>query len=243
MNRPMTDPVALIAALAEEARSAAGKSPDPEPEELLDYLAGRLSPEDEERIGRRLAASPEAARALLDLAELEAAGAAVEGQPPELAVMAGWRDLRSQLPAATPRSSRPPVWLSTVAATLLVSTVGLGSKVLLDRSERNRPVASATKIVEFLSRPRGEREPPIDLAPGQSLVLALGPAVRCPTYTARIAGPGERDLQTVQLERDPLGRLALNLPGLPGEYRLSLYGCDHRSELEKHSFRIKGNAR
>nr|MDP9122821.1 hypothetical protein [Acidobacteriota bacterium] len=66
MSRPpRTDSAALVAALAERSRGGA-PSAAPEPEELLDYLAGRLSPEDEERIGRQLAADPEAARALLD---------------------------------------------------------------------------------------------------------------------------------------------------------------------------------
>ena len=64
-----TDREALISALAEQARSDAPAGPDPEPEELLDYLAGRLAPEDEQRVARQLVASPAAARTLLDLAE------------------------------------------------------------------------------------------------------------------------------------------------------------------------------
>src|SRR3954465_13370454 len=114
MPPPRTDAEALIAALAEQARSAAGETLDPEPEELLDYLAGALTPEDEERLGRQLAASPEATRALLDLAELEAAGAAAGEGPADLAARAGWRALETRLPTAPPQSRRPPVWLSAV---------------------------------------------------------------------------------------------------------------------------------
>src|SRR4051794_23131156 len=112
MTRPPTDREALIAALAEEARS--GAAGEPEPEELLEFLAGRLPPEDERRVERQLAASPEAARALLDLQDLEAAGAAAGTQPTELAVRAGWRDLQGRLPAASswrhpfPPADTPP---------------------------------------------------------------------------------------------------------------------------------------
>src|SRR5437660_12743030 len=101
MTRPPTDRDALIAALAEQARSGAPPG-DPDPEELLDFLAGTLPPEDERRVDRQLSASPEAARALLDLADFEAAGAAAGTQPPELAVRAAWRDLRERLPVALP---------------------------------------------------------------------------------------------------------------------------------------------
>ncbi|HYN20705.1 MAG TPA: hypothetical protein VE078_07085, partial [Thermoanaerobaculia bacterium] len=94
MSRAQTDAAALIAALAEEARQGAGEAREPEPEELLDYLAGRLSAEEEESMARQLVASPAAARALLDLADLEAAEAAAGSQPAELAAHAGWRDLQ-----------------------------------------------------------------------------------------------------------------------------------------------------
>src|SRR3954447_23843892 len=128
MTRPPTDREALIAALAEQARSGP-PSVETEPEELLDYLAGRLSPEDEERLGRQLAASPEAARALLDLQDLEAAGAAAGTQPAELAGRAGWRDLQGRLPAAVPWFRRLPPLLSSIAAALLVTTVSLKVQV------------------------------------------------------------------------------------------------------------------
>src|SRR3954449_10673258 len=120
MTRPPTDREALIAALAEEARS--GVTGEPEPEELLEFLAGRLPPEDERRVERQLAASPEAARALLDLQDLEAAGAAAGTQPTDLAVRAGWRDLQGRLPAAVPWYRRLPPVVSPIAASRVFFT-------------------------------------------------------------------------------------------------------------------------
>src|SRR5215216_3938761 len=114
---PSTDRDALIAALAEQAQSDAPDAPgmpEPEPEELLDYLAGRLAPEDEQRIARRLVADPAAARSLLDLAEIQAAGATAGERPAELAVLASWRDIRDRLPGAWLR--RSPAWLPAIAA-------------------------------------------------------------------------------------------------------------------------------
>jgi hypothetical protein len=238
MPPPRTDAEALIAALAEHARSAAGETPDREPEELVDYLAGRLTPEDEERLGRQLAASPEATRALLDLADLEAAGAAAGEGPADLAARAGWRDLESRLPAAAPRPRRPPVWLSAIAASLLVTTLGLGSWVVRLQGEGARPVANVMSL-ELPSGSRAGREPAVALSPGAPFRLVLDPAERCPAYTAEIEGPGERDRQTVEgLKPDERGRLALLLPGKPGSYRLRLAGCEPRRELEEHPFRI-----
>src|SRR3954449_12808611 len=144
MTRPPTDREALIAALAEEARS--GVTGEPEPEELLEFLAGRLPPEDERRVERQLAASPEAARALLDLQDLEAAGAAAGTQPAELAVRAGWRDLQGRLPAAVPWFRRLPPLLSSIAAALLVATLGLSVWVLRLQGELRRPIANVRSL-------------------------------------------------------------------------------------------------
>ncbi|HEX7182282.1 MAG TPA: hypothetical protein VF756_10590 [Thermoanaerobaculia bacterium] len=239
MTRPPTDPEALIAALAEQARSDAGGGPEPEPEELLDYLAGRLSPEEEQRIGRQLAADPDAARALLDLAEFEAAGDTAAGErPADLAVIAGWRDLKERLPAAAPRSRHPPAWLSAIAASLLVATVGLGTWVWRLQGELDRPVANLASL-DLVSGSRAGNEPVIELPPGAPLRLVLAPAERCPGYTAEVEGPRPGDRQTIErLERDDQGRLNVLLRLEPGSYGLRLFGCEPRRTLEEHRFRI-----
>jgi hypothetical protein len=235
---PLTDPEALIAALAEQARSGAPAA-EPEPEELLDYLAGRLSPEDEERLGRQLAASPEAARALLDLADLEAAGAAAGTHPAELAVHAGWRDLKGRLAAPVPWSRRLPPLLSSVAAVLLVATVSLSVWRVRLQEELNRPVANV-KSLDLVSNSRAAGEKTIALHRGEPLNLVLRPAERCPRYEADVEGPEGRNRQTVpDLVLNDRGNLTLLLPPVePGSYGLRLYGCEPRRELETYRFRV-----
>ena len=241
MTRPTTDAEALIAALAEQARSDAGEGPRPEPEELLDYLAGRLPPEDEQRIGRLAAGDPDTAGALLDLAELEAAGNAANSageRPADLGVRAGWRDLEKRLPSAAPRSRHPPAWLSTIAASLLVSTLGLGSWAWRLQGELRRPVANLPSL-DLVSGSRAGDEPVVELPPGAPLRLVLAPAERCPGYTADLEGPRPGDRQTIAWpERDEQGRLDVLLRLEPGSYGLRLYGCEPRRELEGHRFRV-----
>ena len=242
MNRPppQTDPEALIAALAAVAESARDGAPpgEPEPEELLDYLEGRLPPADEERVARQLAASPEAARALLDLADLEAAGAAAGTQPAELAARAGWRDLERRLPAAAPRR-RPPPWLSTLAAALLVSTVGLSGRLWQIERERSRPVANLQSL-ELVSQSRAAGEETVPLHGGDPLRLVLHPAERCARYDAEVEEPGGRNLRTpLILEPDGRRNLTLLLKRTePGSYGLRLFGCEPRRELEAHRFQV-----
>lgn len=241
MPPPRNDREALIAALAEEARSrraAGGEAPDPAPEELLDYLAGRLAPEDEERVARQLAASPDASRALLDLAELEAARAAAGEGAADLAARAGWRDFERRLPDAAPRLRRPPAWLSAVAASLLVTTLALGSWVLRLQGELHRPVANL-KSLDLVSGSRAGGEPGVELPAGAPLRLVLAPSERCAGYAAEIEGPRPgTSWRSESLERDEMGRLSLLLPGEPGLYRLRLFGCEPCRELEEHRFRI-----
>lgn len=246
MPPPTTDREALIAALAEQAWGDAPAGPAPEPEELLDYLAGRLAPEDEQRVARQLVASPAAARtlldlaeqAVLDLAELEAAGAAAGEHPAELATRAGWRDLQARLPDPPPRLHRLSKLLPAIAASLLVTTVGLGSRVWRLQEELNRPIANLASL-ELPSGSRAAREPVLEIPSGAPLRLVLAPAERCPSYAADVEGPRSGDRQTIEgLERDELGRLSLLLRLEPGSYRLRLYGCEPRRTLEEHRFRI-----
>jgi hypothetical protein len=240
--QPPGDYEALLAALAEDARSgsaAAEPEPEPEPEELLDFLDGRLEPEAAERIERRLVASPETARALLDLAELEAAGAAAGEQPAELPVRAAWRDFQHRLPKASPRPRRLLGLLSAIAASLLVATIGLGSWVWRLQGLLETPVANLPSL-ELPSAGRAIEERTIALAPGAPLRLVLAPAELCPGYVAELEGPGRGKRTRIEgrLERDDLGRLSLLLRPEPGAYTLRLSGCTPRRVVEEHGFRV-----
>jgi hypothetical protein len=234
---PHTDREALIAALAAEAAKTAAEGPDPEPEELLDYLDGKLAPEDEERIARHLAASPEAAEALLDLADFQAATTNAGAGPADLAARAAWRDLQSRLPA--PRSRHPPAWLSTLAAALLVLSLGLGFELWRVQGGQQRLVANVRSL-ELPPESRAGNDPETGLPTGAPLRLVLAPAVRCPVYEAELAGPGSRGRQRVEdLEQDDLGRLTILMQDAdPGTYTLRLTGCEPRREIEEHRFRI-----
>jgi hypothetical protein len=240
MSRPPDDAEALIAALAQQSRSGSPAAElDPEPEELLEYLAGRLPPEEEERIGRRLVASPEAARALLDLADFEAAGAAAEGAPSELAVLAGWQDLKKRLPPAETRPRRFPPLLSSVAAALLVSTLSLGVLAVRQREELRRPVANVpTRELDAGSRAAGEQI--LELPAGRLLRLVVAQSEHCLKYEAMIQGPERRDL-VKGLEVDALGNLTVVVPVELGSYSLRLQGCGR--ELGVYRFRITADGR
>lgn len=259
---PPTDAEALIAVLAEEARrgardaGVADDAPEPEPEELLDFLVGRLPADAERRFERRLVADPAAARALLDVADLADAEAGAATAPTDLAARGAWRDFQARLAASSPAAAvsagrraaaapagpaaqrRSPPWLAVAAGLLLATSFGLGGWVwVLDR-ERGRPIGNLATL-ELAAGTRAGAEPTVEVAAGAPLLLILAPAERCPRYDAELAGPEGRGPWSVELVRDELGNLTLQfLPAGPGPYALRLSGCEPRRRLEEHGFRI-----
>lgn len=266
-SRRTIDTEALAAALAERAREDAagtgvaasggpapgGPAPaaEPDPEELLDYLAGRLPPEQMERVERRLVSDPAAAGALLDLADLEAAGreagaraeggdgAPAEPPPADLAVEAGWRELRGRLPAEDAPKRRPiprAPWLA--AAAMAVVALGLGWRVSdLDR-ELNRPVALAASLQLQAGARSAAAAEEIALPADGWLELAIEPAELCDEpYRAVIEGPGAGDRHTVEALRwtEP-GLVRIALRAGPGRYRVTLAGCG--AAPQEHAFRV-----
>ena len=268
-DRPIIDVEALAAALAERAREdapaaggaarAAGGGPapapaaDPGPEEQLDYLSGRLDPERTRKVERRLVADPAAARALLDLAELEAAGreaaaaggdrGAAEDRPPaDLAVEAGWREFKGRLaaePVPVRRSASRTPWL--LAAALGVLALGLGVRVATLQQELGRPAALASFELHAGTRAGGAGPQELALPAGSWLELVVVPAEPCDgaPYRAVIEGPGAGDRHRID---DPpvseLGLIELVWRAEPGSYRLTLSGCEPRRELQRHEFRV-----
>jgi hypothetical protein len=128
--------------------------------------------------------------------------------------------------------------LSVAAAALLVTTLGLGSRVLWLQGELSRPVANVRSLE--LASTRAETERVVELPPGAPLLLILEPAERCPVYTAELEGPRPGARRTIaSLERDEGGQLTLQLQRAePGHYRLRLSGCEPRHELAEHRFQI-----
>lgn len=249
MDNSPRDSEILAEILGERARrdaEAEGADLDPatapEPEELLDLLEDRLPPQEARRLERRVLADPEAAQALLDLAELaEAEASAGAGRPPEVATHAGWRDFQSRLEEKERKPRRTPPWLMAVAAALLVAAVGLSAWVWTFRDDPAPTLVANLPTLELAADVRGE-ETVVPLAPREPLRLVLAPAERCPTYRASVqwTGPaGATWTRPVEgLVRDRLGRVTLLLSGEPGAYTLALSGCDPPRELESHRFRI-----
>lgn len=253
-RRPPTDLEALTEVLAERARESAG--PEPEAGELLDYLEGRLTPEAEEAMQRRLVASPEASRKLLDLADLAEAGAAAEGratgelgdEPADLAVHAAWRDLQGRLPSGETggsrpgRAGRPQPWLAALAAALFVAVLGLGFQVwrLGDGGGPGEgAVLASVETLELFEGVRSGEAATVELEPDEPLHLVLAPAERCPSYRAELAGPEPGERRRVELERNEYGQVSLLLlRAAPGRYTLRVPGCDPGHEVSTYGFEI-----
>ncbi|HUP43575.1 MAG TPA: hypothetical protein VM599_10235 [Thermoanaerobaculia bacterium] len=268
-RRTPTDAEALAAVLAERAaeEEAAwlGEEPgggagggEPGEEELLDYLEGRLAPEAEAELQRRLVASPEVARKLLDLADLVEAGSAARAEaraqtgrgramdePADLAVHAAWRGFQGRLPERPARPGRANRGLLALAATLLVAVVGLGSRVWQletgARTEADLMVANL-ETLELFEGVRSDRVPTVELDPDEPLHLVLAPAERCPSYRAeltRSTGSGPADRRTVTgLERDDRGLVSFLFRGEPGRFALRLLGCEPEHEISTYDFEI-----
>lgn len=250
-NRPPSDDEALAEVLAERAREHAGpERGDPEPEELLDYLEGRLSPEAEAAMGRRLLASPSATRDLLDLAEFAEAGAELvragtgedDAEPPaDLGARAGWRDLRRRLgeepeAASGRRAPRTVTALAALAAGLFVAVVGLS--VQLWRSGPDDALANV-RTLELQQGLRSDRVPAVEAAPGEYFRGVLFPPEACPVYRAEIAGPGGAEVTRLDgLRRDELDQLSFLFRGEPGRYTLRLFGCEPEREVSSYGFEI-----
>lgn len=248
MNRPPTDREALIAALAAEAEETRSTGTDgPEPEKLLDFLAGRLRPEEEERLSSYLLANPEASRALLDLADLEAAGAQAADpaaqRPAEIATVAAWRDLERRLPTSpTPsRFRKLQRLLPSIAAMLLVSTISLATLVWRYHEKLSQPVANL-QTLSLLST-RAGTEPSVAPPSGDPVRLLIDThRTQCSSYEARVEGPSPGNHRTIQgLERTDSGHLTSLVRLKPGTYTLRLYGCEPRREIGNRRFHVRSN--
>lgn len=251
LRRLLAEAAVDAAALDDEAalHDDAGES-----EELVAYLRGHLSADAAARLERRLVADPATARALLDLADLEAAATGLTepelgakesrshepAAPVDFATAAGWRDLRRRLHRLGHWMN--PLLLTFAAASLLVS-IGLGVRLyrveeqLAAGAVASRPVVNLATL-DLTSGRRGAVQPRVAVVPGQPLWLGVTPQRRCPVYRAEVTGGGER--RTLDgLRRDERGSLNALLYLPAGSYTLRLFGCQPEERLEEQDFRVE----
>jgi hypothetical protein len=234
----------LAAVLAEEARAAAGGHPGPD--ELLDYHAGRLAPDAEERLRDHLVACRACARKLLELEPLAEPDPGDEDAVADFALNASVRKLEARIrdepgglaPAAASDVRGPgvpkrpsPLPLRALAAVLAVAVVGLtawavvlrGATADLRRTladlERPRPNVAVTYLEPVDSR--GTPPAAAELAPGQPfwvLVLIPEDPRSRPEYEVTLLGPAGEELYRERgFEMNDGGGISLSLPRRMGE--------------------------
>lgn len=232
---------------AADGEAAAG---DLEPEEMLAFLEGRLEPAAAARLERRLVADPEAARSLLDLADFAAAEASAGDTPREIATHAGWRDFQERLGKPAAPARRTPPFLIALAAGLFVAVVALAGWVWTLSGAGPAGLAGPAgpavlgnlASLELGAGLRSDDLATAAVAPGAPVRLVVAPLERCPEYTAEIRREGSGGAAWSHTEsglvRDRLGLVTLLLSAGPGNYELTLTGCEPPRALESHRFRI-----
>ncbi len=251
----MNDTQALAAVLAETAASRAGDHP--RLDDLADYLADALAPAAAARVQDHLVACRACAAKLLDLESLAEPGPETAEGVADLAVVAGWREQKSRIAAleAARRRQRTLRWVSAVAASFFVATVGLSAHLAglsarvtglsarvtqlrdtvadLQTPEVNTPFAY---LDPFTAR-SDETAETVELRPeDRSMFLILTPP----------SGTGPWEVEVLSASGSPVwsggglvlsdeGTLRLRMPRtlLPAaEYEVRLYGLDgSRREL------------
>jgi hypothetical protein len=228
-------------ALREAMAERAMRQRRPNPDELIAYVEGRLSPGEREEIEEAAALHPDVARALAELASFPDVEPppGVEA-PSDEEVTASWRrfrprleELRGSRPAgeAEPRIARPPAaiqpprrrferaWAQAAALFFFLTTAGLLMYVLADRTGAPEPVvnlavAELSPVGEGVRRSGGGEA--VSLPPEADrlvLVLALADAREYPAYRLLLEGvDGETSWTTDALRRFPDGTFRVLLP-------------------------------
>lgn len=241
-NKAMTDAEALVAALAEEAAERAGDHP--RLDELADYLAGDLDPEVEARIQDHLVACRTCTTQLLDLETLSQPDPQPADGVADLALAAAWREQKSRIGEidGARRRQRTMRWVSAVAASFFVATVGLSVHVSqlrqtiagLEAPEINPQVA----YLDASATRSGADPVTVELgADDRSLLLTLTPTGSVwPDYEVRVLSVSGTEVWDGRgFVPSEFGTLRLRMPRalLPeGDYEVRLHGLDgDRREL------------
>lgn len=258
----------LADVLAQEAREAAGLEATKPPQvaehlavdELLDYHAGRLDPEAQDRVQDHLVACRQCTALLLDLEPLTRPDTREPGGTRDLALVAAWRELVGRLRAEELPTLRLPRFVYPLAASLLLAVVGLGSWVgVLHRKndELRRGAASEANIPLYQPEPQ-TRAAPIEGSGAEAVapnVIELGP--KTPRFVLVFTPSPEYEEYEVEASRsgrwqvlvrgltlqeaDGILTLALSREALPpGDHALRLYGRSEgqRTLLDEYALRI-----
>jgi hypothetical protein len=216
------------------------RGPDhPAPEDLLDYHAGDLPPEERERIQDHLALCRDCVRVVLDLDSFpDVEPVRKEDRLTDREVAAEWRRFATRTRAPRlPRWAPSPLPLA-LAATLLIAVVGLSLWVARLRNEVSRLSAPRADVYIADLVPQGET---VERAEGREeavrvpawadhvlLILNLADPSSYPEYRVEIEkADGAEVWSRDGVRRSADGTFALEVPRrlLPaGSYRIRLSG-------------------
>ncbi len=236
----MTDTEALAAVLAEDAATRAGEHP--ELDELAGYLARDLVPETEARIQDHLVACRPCTTKLLDLETLSRPGPETAEGVTDLATIAAWREQKSRI-AELEAARRRQRWVSAVAASFFVATIGLTAHVGQLRrtiAGLEAPELNPQTVYLDASALRSGGSKTIELGPDtKSLTLSFTPATdeSWTDYEVQILRTSGTEVWSGRgLELSGYGSLDLRVPRalLPaGTYQVRLHGLegDRREQL------------
>ncbi len=247
-SHDMTDDQALAAALAENAGHRAGDHP--QLDELADYLAGALAPADEARVQDHLVACRDCTGQLLDLESLSAPGPQAEGVA-DLALAAAWREQKTRIADLknARRRRRTQRWVSAVAASFFVATVGLSVHVgQLRRTIAGLEAPTANVVTAYLEPPttRSTGDPvTLTVGEGQRLAVFFLTPPRDPSFASYevevLDAVGSRVLQISDLELSELDNLRAGIPleRIPaGDYDVRLYGVDGKRREQLQAIKL-----
>ncbi len=233
------------------------------PDELIAYMDGRLSPDEEDRLRERLALDPEATRALLDLED----PSRLDRDAGSDAFVPSWEATRTRLedepdptPAALPRIVPPVIpagvhpayrWALAACLPLLIGLSFWVYHPVSPPSPQAGPRANVlhTELLPVDDSPTRDPDsyPAVKLAPETShllVIMALGDRHVYPDYQVEIVdAEGASRWRQDGFRPSPMGTFNLELPRdflPPGRYtlRLSGLGSEGSQNLATYSLRL-----
>ncbi|RMH23096.1 MAG: hypothetical protein D6696_01655 [Acidobacteria bacterium] len=229
MTDPRPDLATLLPELYEPERR---RTAPPTTEEILAYLEGELSAEEEARLQDRLALHPQATGLLLDLADPSRLDDEAPAPEPDLEALR--RRLRRQglldpAPAAFRRSGVHPLY-RWAAAALLVVSAGLGLQLARQAAVEPLPTAIWELLPQDDGGQRGGDEEVIAEDGFAHDLILYAPALAAGTdYRVVVLDAGGEAVVSRLTRSNVPGQIVLRLAAddlPPGRYRIRLTGPD-----------------